>query len=493
MPHDDMTHLVDELTSLRSCIQQWDHAYYVLNSPVVSDADYDAAFLRLKQIEVAYPALVTADSPTQRVGGSVQAGFAEVRHRFPMRSLDNAFSAQDVQDFWQRMVNLYPAVVPEFCVEPKLDGLAMSLVYQQGVLVQAATRGDGVTGEEMTHNVRTIKNLPLRLMSNHIPADLEVRGEVVMSKDVFHRLNAEYIAKGMKPFANPRNAASGSLRLLDSRLVAERKLSFFAYAIQAEELSLATQWQGIALLRQWGFQVADAVQLVSGMDALLAYWQQMLKVREQLPFDIDGVVYKLNDLAAQQRLGFTARAPRWAIAHKFPAQEVWTRLLAIDIQVGRTGILTPVARLAPVSVGGVMVSNATLHNAEEIARKDVRVGDTVVVRRAGDVIPEVLAVVADLRPEDAVAFEMPNICPECGSQVIKAEDKAQHQCTGGLFCPAQKHRALAHFVSKKAMDIHGLAGKWLEQLMEANLVAHPDDLYGLGYDQLMQLPRMGDK
>lgn len=485
--------LLAELASLRADLSLWDHAYYVLSAPLVSDEVYDQAMQRLKAIEAEYPELITDDSPTQRVAGAVQLGFASVTHRYPMLSLDNAFSPQEVQDFWHRIEKLTPQAEACFCVEPKLDGLAISLIYENGLLTQAATRGDGEVGEAVTHNIRTIRNIPLRLMTDHPPDYLEVRGEVLMSRAVFKRLNEDYIAQGLKPFANPRNAASGSLRQLNARIVAERQLSFFAYSIQSPALTLSTQWDGVILLRQLGFPVADQVQLVSGVPALLAYWQMILSARDALPFDIDGVVYKLNDITTQQRLGFTARAPRWAIAHKFPAQEVWTKLTAIDIQVGRTGVLTPVARLEPVAVGGVMVSNATLHNAEEIARKDVRVGDTVVVRRAGDVIPEVLAVVMAQRSPTAEAFVMPATCPECGSEVIKLEDKAQHVCTGGLFCPAQKRRALEHFVSKKAMDIHGLAEKLLDQLISAKLVGHPDDLYRLSYDQLIVLERMGDK
>lgn len=485
--------LLTELASLRKDLGSWDHAYYVLNAPLVSDEVYDQAMQKLKAIETEYPDLITPDSPTQRVAGAVQVGFTSVTHRYQMLSLDNAFSQQDVQDFWQKIEKLAPHAVPCFCVEPKLDGLAISLIYENGLLAQAATRGDGEVGEDVTHNVRTIKNIPLKLMTDTPPDYLEVRGEVLMSRAVFKQLNEGYVAQGLKPFANPRNAASGSLRQLDARIVAERQLSFFAYAIQSPALALSTQWEGVTLLRQLGFPVADQVQLVSGVPALLAYWQFILNERDNLPFDIDGVVYKLNNVETQRQLGFTARAPRWAIAHKFPAQEVWTRLVAIDIQVGRTGVLTPVARLEPVAVGGVMVSNATLHNAEEIARKDIRVGDMVVVRRAGDVIPEIVAVVMEQRLPLAEVFVMPENCPECGSEVIKLEDKAQHSCTGGLFCPAQKRRALEHFVSKKAMDIHGLAGKLLDQLLSAKLIEHPDDLYRLRYEQLIVLDRMGDK
>lgn len=476
-------------------IRRYDHAYYVLDAPVVSDADYDACLQQLRRLEQTHPHWRMADSPTLRVGGSVASHFASVRHPHPMRSLDNAFTDEDVQAFWQRMVDRLPEVKPVFTAEPKLDGLAVSLRYEAGLLVQGATRGDGESGEDVTDNLRTLRNLPLRLLDSSPPPVLEVRGEVVMRRDAFLALNERQIAQGLKPFANPRNAAAGSLRQLDSRVTASRNLAFFAYALGevSADISFHQHSQLLARLREWGFAVASEVEQLQGVGQLLDYWQRMHQRRDQLPYDIDGVVYKLDSLVDQQRLGFTSRAPRWAIAHKFPAQEVWTRLLAIDIQVGRTGALTPVARLEPVSVAGVTISNATLHNADEIARKDIRIGDTLVIRRAGDVIPEVLSVVAHLRPDDAQVFVMPEQCPQCGSAVVREADQAVHRCTGGLFCPAQRRRALEHFVSRKAMDIQGLGDRLIEQLLQQGLVSHADDLYRLTLSQLLSLDRMGEK
>jgi DNA ligase (NAD+) len=496
--------LSDEITQLRAQIHRLDHGYYVLDAPLASDADYDALMSRLRLLESQHPALITPDSPTQRVSGQAQNSFAPVVHLQAMRSLDNAFGDDDVRDFWQRIVGILPQAEPIFCAEPKLDGLAVSLTYENGIFVQAATRGDGVTGEDVTLNVRTIRNIPLKLMSDHPPERIEIRGEVVMPRAAFDALNARQRAAGDKVFANPRNAAAGSLRQLDPQITASRHLQFFAYAIgditppntplSGEEfVYFASQWQLLQSLRHWGFTIAKEVQQLDGIAALLTYWQAIADQRDQLAYDIDGVVYKLDNIAQQQQLGFTAKYPRWAIAHKFPAQEVWTKLLAIDIQVGRTGALTPVARLEPVAVGGVIVSNATLHNADEIARKDIRIGDTVVVRRAGDVIPEVVCVVEQLRPDAAVVFIMPDGCPICGSAVIQEADKSVHRCSGGLYCPAQKQRALEHFVSRKAMDISGLGGKVLEQLIDLKLVNHPDDLYRLTREQVLTCERMADK
>lgn len=488
--------LAVEIAALHANINRLDHAYYVQDTPLASDADYDALMARLRAIEAQYPELVTPESPTQRVSGTAHNSFAPVTHAQAMRSLDNAFSDEDVRAFWQRIVGLLPHTLPLFCAEPKLDGLAISLRYEQGVLTQAATRGDGITGEDVTLNVRTIRNIPLKLTTDNPPDYIDIRGEVVMPRAAFEALNARQLASGNKAFANPRNAAAGSLRQLEPQITASRNLQFFAYAIGDVDNAYplpVSQWQGLQLLRAWGFAVAKEVQRVDGMDALLAYWQALGEQRAQLDYDIDGVVYKLDNIEQQQALGFTSKYPRWAIAHKFPAQEVWTKLLAIDIQVGRTGALTPVARLEPVAVGGVIVSNATLHNSDEIARKDIRIGDTVVVRRAGDVIPEVVCVVGQLRPDDALLFQMPDTCPACGSAVVQEADKSVHRCTGGLFCPAQKQRALEHFVSRKAMDISGLGGKVLEQLMQAKLVNHPDDLYRLTIMQLLNCDRMAEK
>lgn len=486
----------NEWRALVNHITDCDYAYYVLDAPLIADVEYDALMSRLKQLEADYPALQQPISPTQRVAGGVQAKFESQQHRLGMYSLDNAFTDEDIQAFWQRIHSLAPQAQPNFCAEPKLDGLAINLTYQDGQLIQATTRGDGVSGEVVTANIRTLRNVPLLLRASPPQGIIEVRGEVVMSKRAFQALNERQVAQGQKPFANPRNAAAGSLRQLDARITAERQLQFFAYAVgfvDDESVLADTQTGVLDQLKFWGFQVAQEVTQITGLDALSDYYRQIQQQRDALAYDIDGVVYKLDDRALQQRLGMTAKFPRWAIAHKFPAQEVWTKLEAIDIQVGRTGALTPVARLTPVAVGGVMVSNATLHNADEIARKDVRVGDTVVVRRAGDVIPEVVAVVAHLRPEHTQAFEMPIECPVCGSAVVQEVDKSVHRCSGGLYCPAQKQRALEHFVSRKAMDIQGLGGKVIEQLMNSGLVAHADDLYRLSLMQLVNLDRMGEK
>jgi DNA ligase (NAD+) len=487
---------IAEWNRLVKQIAEYDYAYYVLDEPGVSDVDYDQCMAQLKQLEADYPSLQSPQSPSQRVAGSIQAKFASQQHRLGMYSLDNAFSDEDVMAFWQRIHSLAPQAQPSFCAEPKLDGLAINLTYENGCLTHATTRGDGVSGEVVTANIRTLHNVPLVFRTHSPKGVIEVRGEVVMSKRAFQALNERQVAQGQKPFANPRNAAAGSLRQLDARITAERQLQFFAYAVGfVEDVSIlaATQTGVLKQLHQWGFQVAKEVSHLSGVHALLAYYEHIQQQRDQLAYDIDGVVYKLDDRALQQQLGMTAKFPRWAIAHKFPAQEVWTTLEAIDIQVGRSGALTPVARLTPVSVGGVMVSNATLHNADEIARKDVRVGDTLVVRRAGDVIPEVVAVVAHLRPDHTTPFVMPTECPVCQSAVVQESDKSVHRCSGGLYCPAQKQRALEHFVSRKAMDIQGLGGKVIEQLMASGLVAHADDLYRLSLLQLINLDRMGEK
>jgi DNA ligase (NAD+) len=484
------------LSALYQRIASLDYAYYVEDQPQVSDAEYDALMLTLRQLEAAYPQLISTASPTQRVSGVAQNKFTPLTHRLGMYSLDNAFSDEDVYQFWQRIVNVLPQAVPAFCVEPKLDGLAINLTYEDGLLIHAATRGDGEVGEDVTLSVRTIRNVPLRLLADAPKGIVEIRGEVVMPKQAFEALNRKQLSMNQKTFANPRNAAAGSLRQLDPQVTAQRNLQFFGYALgYVEDVALLppSQWGLLALLRRWGIRVAQEATYVDGIDNLLAYYHKIEQQRNALAYDIDGVVYKLDDLSHQKQLGMTAKFPRWAIAHKFPAQEVWTKLEAIDVQVGRTGALTPVARLKPVSVGGVVVSNATLHNADEIARKDIRVGDTVIIRRAGDVIPEIVAVVSHLRPEEAVPFVMPLRCPVCDSEVIQEVDKSVHRCSGGLYCPAQKQRALEHFVSRKAMDIQGLGGKVIEQLISQGLVQHADDIYALTEMKLLSLPRMAEK
>jgi DNA ligase (NAD+) len=485
--------VIAQISALISEINHLEYAYYVLDEPQASDSYYDGLMAKLSLLELAYPNLIQADSPTQRIGGQVQHNrFTAITHEQPMRSLNNAFTHDDVHAFWQRIINLQSQAQPVFCVEPKLDGLAISLTYQEGMLVQGATRGDGFIGEDVTPNIRTIRNIPLTLKTDNPPAKIEIRGEVVMPRHAFDELNARQLASNSKLFANPRNAAAGSLRQLDPHITASRSLKFFAYSVGDTKL-FTSQCQLLQTLTEWGFFVAKEAQQLQGVDALFDYWQDLGEKRQQLDYDIDGVVYKLDNIALQNNLGFTSKYPRWAIAHKFPAQEVLTKLLAIDIQVGRTGALTPVARLEPVTVGGVIVSNATLHNADEITRKDVRIGDTVVVRRAGDVIPEVVCVVAALRPSDAIVFNMPKKCPVCGSAVLQESDKSIYRCSGGLYCSAQKHRALAHFVNKKAMNINGLGSKLLEQLIQANLINHPDDLYQLQYEQVLSCEHLAEK
>jgi DNA ligase (NAD+) len=494
-----MTELTDvkaQLQQLRERIEAHNHAYYVLDNPSISDAQYDLLYRELVALEQAHPELICPHSPSQRVGGQALSAFGAVRHRQAMLSLDNAFSDEDLSAFDQRACRLLNQTAMDYVAEPKMDGLAMSLRYEAGVLVQAATRGDGEVGEDVTHNVRTIRCIPLRLYGDQWPQVIEIRGEVFMPKAAFAQLNAQQALKGDKAFANPRNAAAGSLRQLDSAVTAQRPLQFFAYGwgeVSDDKALAQTYSARMRQIQHWGLPINPLMQVVSGLQGMVAYYAGLQTQREQLEYEIDGIVYKVDALAAQAQLGFTAKYPRWAIARKFPAQEVWTQLLGIDIQVGRTGALTPVARLQPVQVGGVMVANATLHNLDEIQRKDVRIGDTVIVRRAGDVIPEVVGSVLSQRPADARVFVMPDVCPACGSQVFKEADKAVYRCSGGLYCPAQRKRALAHFVSRKAMDIQGLGDKLIAQLAEVGLVAHPDDFYRLTFEQLVALPRMAEK
>lgn len=489
--------LQQQVQQLREQIEAHNYAYYVLDNPVVSDAQYDDLYRQLVVLEQSHPELITADSPTQRVGDQPLSGFSPVVHNVPMLSLDNAFSDDELAAFNQRALERLAGVTDiTYAAEPKMDGLAVNLRYEHGHLVQAATRGDGAVGEDVTHNVRTIRCIPLKLRGADLPDVLEVRGEVFMSKAALAKINQAQLAKGDKAFANPRNAAAGSLRQLDPKITAQRPLSFFCYGWGAisEDFSLLTRYsQMIEQLHKWGLPTNPLAQVVTGQPGLVAYYNKLLALRDQLDYEIDGIVYKVDNLNWQRQLGFTSKFPRWAIARKFPAQEVWTKLVGIDIQVGRTGALTPVARLEPVAVGGVVVSNATLHNMDEIQRKDVRVGDTVIVRRAGDVIPEVVGAVLSQRPLNTELFSMPHHCPECGSDVVKELDKAVYVCTGGLFCPAQRKRALEHFVSRKAMDIQGLGDKLIAQLVDAGLVQHPDDFYKLNLSQLTALERMAEK
>ena len=482
--------------ALRVEIEKHNHRYYVLDAPLISDAEYDTLFRELQSLEAEHPELVTSDSPTQRVGAPPLPEFASVVHATPMLSLSNAFADEEVQVFDRRVrEGLGSEAEVAYAADPKFDGLAVSLSYEQGILVHGATRGDGTTGEDVTANLRTLHSIPLHLQGSGWPDRFEVRGEVLFWHSDFERLNARQRERGEKEYVNARNAAAGSLRQLDSRITATRPLRFFAYGVGSVKGAAlpATHSALLDQLAEWGFPVAPERRRVSGLAGLLAYFAEIGRSRESLPYDIDGVVYKVDDLAAQERLGFVSRAPRFALAHKFPAEEAVTELLDISIQVGRTGALTPVARLAPVFVGGVTVTNATLHNEDEIRRKDVRIGDTVVVRRAGDVIPEVARILPEKRPLAARQFIMPTSCPVCGSQVVRNPDEAVARCSGGLYCPAQRKQALLHFASRRAMDIEGLGDKLVEQLVDSAVVRTPADLYRLGLLALVNLERMAEK
>lgn len=484
-----------QAAELRRQIEYHNYRYYILDDPEIPDADWDRLLAELKVLETNFPDLVTPDSPTQRVGAAPADEFAEVRHRVPMLSLDNAFSDDDLRAFDRRLrERLERDTEVDYSAEPKLDGLAISVTYENGVFVRAATRGDGTTGEDVTANVRTVRSLPLHLQGKAPPL-FEARGEVFMPVAGFERLNAEAAVRGEKVFANPRNAAAGSLRQLDPRITAQRPLDIFFYATGAAEgLSLpATHSATLELLRDFGLRVCPEIRKVRGVEGCLEYYAAIGRKRASLPYQIDGVVYKVDSIAAQRELGFVSRAPRWAIAHKFPAEEALTVLRDVEFQVGRTGALTPVARLEPVFVGGVTVSNATLHNMDEVERKDVRIGDTVVVRRAGDVIPEVARVVRERRPPKARAVVMPSKCPVCSSVVERDADVAVARCTGGYRCAAQRKERLRHFASRRALDIEGVGEKLVDQLVEAKLVTSPADLYALEPDTLAGLERMGRK
>ncbi|AOA72765.1 NAD-dependent DNA ligase LigA [Stenotrophomonas rhizophila] len=474
---------------LRRQIDEAGKAYYDRDEQLIPDAEYDRLVRELEALEQAHPELVNADSPTQRVGGKAASRFAEVRHAVPMLSLGNAFSDEEVQDFVRRISERLRRDTVRFSAEPKLDGLAISLRYEDGRFVQGATRGDGTTGEDVSANLRQIKVIPHTLQGSGWPQVLEVRGEVYMARADFEAYNADARLHEGKVLANPRNAAAGSLRQLDPKMSARRKLSFYAYGtgeVRGGELP-PTHSATLAQLKGWGFPVSELCQVVEGSEGLLAYYRDIGERRDGLAFDIDGVVYKLDDRAGQEQMGFVSRAPRWAIAHKFPAQEQTTTVEAIEIQIGRTGAATPVARLHPVAVAGVIVSNATLHNADQIERLDVRVGDTVIVRRAGDVIPEVVSVIADRRPAGTSPWRMPTQCPVCGSEIVREEGAAAWRCSGELSCPAQRKEAIAHFASRRAMDIDGLGGKYIETLVDAGIVRGVADLYRITRDQLLQL------
>ena len=478
----------DRIARLREEIEEHNHRYYVLDEPVLSDAEYDALLRELQELEQQHPELVTPDSPTQRVGAAPAEGFGEVTHGQAMLSLDNAFDADELREFDRRVRERLGAASVRYVGEPKLDGLSLSLRYEDGVLVQAGTRGDGRVGEDITNNVRTIRSVPLRLRGKRIPARLEVRGEVVIRRQDFERLNARRLEQGERPFANPRNAAAGSLRQLDPQIAARRPLTLFAFGVgECSESLGGAHWDVLEQLGAWGFRVNREVRRLDGLQGCLDYYDELLERRESLDYEIDGVVFKVDDLAQRQALGFTARAPRWAIASKLPAREATTRVRRILPSVGRTGAITPVAELEPVEVGGVTVSRATLHNLDELRRKDVREGDTVMVRRAGDVIPEIVSVNTEARPTGAEPWQMPGRCPVCDSEVIRPEGEVDYRCIGSLQCPAQLKESIRHFASRRALDIEGLGDKVAEQLVDTGLVEELADVFRLDKQRLLGL------
>ncbi|MDP8163149.1 NAD-dependent DNA ligase LigA [Pasteurella skyensis] len=487
-----------KLNELKDQLRKYEYHYHVLDNPIVPDAEYDRLMNKLKELEVTYPDLITADSPTQRVGAKPLDGFSQVTHRVPMLSLDNAFSDDELDHFLRRIQDRVAINVSslEFCCEPKLDGLAVSILYKNGILSQAATRGDGATGEDITANIRTIRNIPLKLNMTNPPAHLEVRGEVFMPQKGFNLLNEKALSKGEKTFANPRNAAAGSLRQLDPNITRQRPLTLNAYGIgiyESEQPLPNTHFARLQWLKSIGIPINNEIKLATGREGLIEFYHSIEHKRDSLGYDIDGTVLKINDIKLQEQLGFISKAPRWAIAYKFPAQEEMTILNDVEFQVGRTGAITPVAKLEPVFVGGVTVSNATLHNSDEIERLGICINDTVIVRRAGDVIPKIVGVVLERRPEFAKSITYPTACPVCNSSIVRVEGEAIIRCTGGLFCNAQRREILKHFVSRKAMDIDGVGEKLIEQLMEKEIVHTPADLFKLEKEMLVRLERMGEK
>ena len=488
--------VISRAGELRDIITEYNYQYYVLDDPRVPDAEYDRLFRELQDLEAQYPDIVTPDTPTRRVGASVETTFEEVVHRIPMLSLDNAFSDEELRDFDRRVRDrLKTEDDIEYVCEPKLDGLAVSLHYESGVLTRAATRGDGYTGEDITANIRTIPSVPLRLRGNNVPELVEVRGEVYMPREGFETLNKRLADKGEKTFVNPRNAAAGSLRQKKPTVTARRPLELCAYSVALEDESRlpATHWEGLQQVSAWGFRINPEMRRATGAEDCLQAYNELMDKRASLPYEIDGIVFKVNSLALQRQLGFVSRAPRWAIAQKFPAQEELTVIEDVEFQVGRTGAITPVARLKPVFVGGVTVSNATLHNMDEIRRLDARIGDTVFVRRAGDVIPQVVKVVAERRPDNTREVQLPDACPVCQSDIVQIEGEVVARCSGGLFCPAQRKEAIRHYASRKALDIEGLGDKWIDILVDRELVTTVADLYLLKKADLTGLERMGDK
>lgn len=488
--------VISRAGELRDIITEYNYQYYVLDDPRVPDAEYDRLFRELQDLEAQYPDIVTPDTPTRRVGASVETTFEEVVHRIPMLSLDNAFSDEELRDFDRRVRDrLKTEDDIEYVCEPKLDGLAVSLHYESGVLTRAATRGDGYTGEDITANIRTIPSVPLKLRGDNVPELVEVRGEVYMPREGFETLNKRLADKGEKTFVNPRNAAAGSLRQKKPTVTARRPLELCAYSVALEDESRlpATHWEGLQQVSAWGFRINPEMRRATGAEDCLQAYNELMDKRASLPYEIDGIVFKVNSLALQRQLGFVSRAPRWAIAQKFPAQEELTVIEDVEFQVGRTGAITPVARLKPVFVGGVTVSNATLHNMDEIRRLDARIGDTVFVRRAGDVIPQVVKVVAERRPDNTREVQLPDACPVCQSDIVQIEGEVVARCSGGLFCPAQRKEAIRHYASRKALDIEGLGDKWIDILVDRELVTTVADLYLLKKADLTGLERMGDK
>lgn len=488
--------VIQRVEELRSVISDHNYQYYVLDDPRIPDSEYDRLFRELQKLEADYPELASDDSPTRRVGSNSETSFEEVAHRLPMLSLDNAFDEDELRDFDRRVRDRLGSDDDiEYVCEPKLDGLAVSLHYENGSLTIAATRGDGYSGEDITANIRTIPSVPLKLRGNNVPDLVEVRGEVYMPKAGFESLNRRLADRGEKTFVNPRNAAAGSLRQKKSTVTARRPLEMCAYSVAVTDESQLpeTQWDGLQVVKSWGFRINPEMRKAKGVEECLSAYNQLMEKRDSLPYEIDGIVFKVNSLALQQRLGFVSRAPRWAIAHKFPAQEELTVIEDVEFQVGRTGAVTPVARLKPVFVGGVTVSNATLHNMDEIRRLDAHIGDTVFIRRAGDVIPQVVKVLKEKRPPTAREVELPTKCPVCDSDVVQIEGEAVARCSGGLFCPAQRKEAIRHYASRKAMDIEGLGDKWIDILVDRELVETVADLYHLKKGDLTGLERMGEK
>lgn len=490
--------IAEQIATLRNLIRHHEYCYYVLDAPEIPDVEYDKLIKQLQSLEHDHPELITSDSPTQRVGGVALSQFASVKHELPMLSLDNVFDELSFNAFNKRVkdrLHLTDSQSVDYCCELKLDGLAVSLLYENGRFIRAATRGDGTTGEDITSNVKTIKTIPLVLQGENIPTRLEVRGEVFMTHKGFAKLNAEAEKRNERTFANPRNAAAGSLRQLDPKITAKRSLSFYCYGVGINEGTTLpdNHYDRLMQFKAWGLPVSDKVQIRQGAQEALAYFHEIGEQRMSLGFDIDGVVIKVNSIAQQEELGFVARAPRWATAFKFPAQEEVTKLNKVDFQVGRTGAITPVARLEPVSVAGVIVSNATLHNSDEIVRLGIREGDYVTVRRAGDVIPQIVAVIQDRRPADSKEIIFPTHCPICGSLIVRDEGEAISRCAGGLICPAQRKEALKHFVSRRAMNVDGLGDKLIEQLVDKDYVKTPADLYKLTLPMLCSLDKVGEK